>query len=118
MFKLALPIVACALISSASTSFAESPDSRGSADDYHFKATLSDGDRSLRSVQLPWMVVSNLLQEDLRDLEVFNADQHSVPYTIRSVSVDKQIQKQTRVLNFFPMGDIEKLGTILKQEAD
>ena len=118
MFKPTLTLVVGALLSMASMAFAETNNNSGSASDYHFKAILSDGSSSLRSAQLPWPVVSNLLQEDLRDLEVYNADQQSVPFTIRSMSADKRIQKQTRTLNFFPMGDIEKLGTILKQEAD
>ncbi|WP_181389840.1 DUF3999 family protein [Leucothrix pacifica] len=119
MFKSTLTLVACLWIGSASVASADSASKQtGSADDYHFKATLTDGNSSLRSVPLTWPVMSNLLQKDLQDLQVYNADQQAVPFTIRAMSANKQTQKQTRTLNFFPTGDIEKLGTILRQEAD
>lgn len=116
-FKLAIATVA--LLSVASSAMADPEGNRsGHLNDYHFQATLSDGSASLRSLQLPWPVVSNLLQEDLKDLQVYNEDHQAVPFTVRSVATDTQTQEQTRTLNFFPIGDIEKLGTILQQEAN
>jgi len=119
MFKPTLALATCALLIFAVSTFADSTGAAsGKASDYHFQASLSDGSASLRSVKLTWPVISNLLQADLQDLQVYNADQQPVPFTIRSLAASEKTQQQTRALNFFPMGDIEKLGTILKKEAD
>ena len=85
---------------------------------FHFKATLASGSESLRSVELPWSVMSNLLQHNQQDLQVFNAEQQAVPFAIRYQRLSKAEEYRTRPLNFFSMGDIEKLGTILEKEAD
>jgi len=113
MFKPVVSIVACVVMALGSSAFAET-----NAEDFHFKATLSEGSESLRSVELPWSVVSNLLQRNQRDLQVYNADQKAVPFTTRFIASSKQSEQRTKKLNFFPMGDIEKLGTILEKEAN
>ena len=119
MLKPIIISVTCALFSLIGSSFADSTDTHSDrAGSYHFQASLEDGSSSLRSVQLTWPIVSNLLQKDLRDLQVYNADKQAVPFTIRSVAADKQVHQQIRKLNFFPMEDIEKLGILLKQEAN
>lgn len=120
MFKPTITFITVMLLSVANLSVADSSANTQSdkPNGYHFKATLSKGSSSIRSVKLSWPVVSNLLQEDLKDLQVYNDAQQAVPFTIRSVASNKETQKHTRQLNFFPMGDIEKLGTILKHEAD
>ena len=119
MCKSILALATCALLGLTANIFADSTNTHSDRiDNYHFQATLTEGSASLRSLKLPWPVVSNLLQEDFKDLQVYNADQQAVPFMIRPVSVDKQVQKRTQQLNFFPMGDIEKLGTILKEEAN
>jgi len=119
MLKPLLALVACTLLSFTANTFAESKtaasdDSNG----YHFQATLSKGSGSLQSVPIPWSVMANLLQENSQDLQVFNAAAQAVPFTVRAIAADKEVQQQTRTLNFFSVGDIEKLGTILKKESD
>ncbi len=111
MFKPVISLVTCVVLACGSKAIAENEVS-----DFHFKATLTEGSESLRSVALPWTVMSNLLQSNQRDLQVYNAEQKAVPFAVRPIAANKQAEKQTRKLNFFPMGDIEKLGTILKQE--
>ena len=113
MFKPVISLVTCAVLTfSSSIVSAETK-----ATDFHFKATLTEGSESLRSVELPWSVMSNLLQKSQRDLQVYNAEQKAVPFAVRFVAGSKQSEQQTRKLNFFPMGDIEKLGTILEKEG-
>ncbi|RVU83306.1 DUF3999 family protein [Leucothrix sargassi] len=85
-------------------------------DDFHFKATLSEGTSSLRQVELPWPVVSSLMQKDFKDLRVFNGEQQAVPFEIRPIQSVRESTIQ-RTLNFFPTDEMEKLGTVLQKEA-
>lgn len=112
MFKPIISLISVALLAFSSNVYAEA-----NAEDFHFKASLTAGSESLQSVELPWSVMSNLLQKNQQDLRVYNAEQQAVPFAVRYLSVNQQAEQQTRTLNFFPMGDIEKLGTILEKEA-
>ena len=116
MLKPMLALVTCTLLSLAGSTFADSNNTNDSSS-YHFQATLSGGSSSLRRVDLPWPVVSNLLQSNLQDLQVYNGNQQAIPFTIRPVAAAEKVRQETRTLNFFSMGDIEKLATILQQEA-
>lgn len=113
MFKPLISLVSCALLTLSGVAYAEVK-----PEDFHFKATLTEGSESLQSVELPWSVMSNLLQKSQQDLRVYNADQQTVPFAVRFLPTSKQEEQKTRELSFFPMGDIEKLGTILEKEVE
>lgn len=55
------------------------------ADSFHFEASLSDGTSSLRRAELPWPVLSHLMQAGRADLQVYNADNQMVPSQVREV---------------------------------
>jgi hypothetical protein len=117
MFKSSFAITIFTLFSLTISAFATAEVTEtDKAINFHFEATLKEGSDSLRRFELPWEVVSNLLQKDLKDLQIYNADEQAIPFSIRKLGPERHEKQKTQDLSFFPMGEIEKLGTVLKQQ--
>ncbi len=85
-------------------------------DGFHYSAPLSEGSASLRRAELPWQVLSHLLQEGQADVRVYNADNQAVPASVRPVAAEP-VEAELRSLAFFSGDDPERLGTLLTLQA-
>jgi len=107
MFKTIAALTIFTFLNLTASAFANTEGNEtGHTNNYHFEATLTEGNNSIRRVELPWKVVSNLLQKDLKDLQVYNADDQAIPFSIRKLGPQKQ-DLQEKQLSFFPMGEID-----------
>ena len=104
MFNPVVSSICClAIVASCSIS------AEGQSVDYHYKATLSEGTRTLRSAELNWPVLSRLMQKNQNDLQVYNAEQKAVPFTVRYMAPEQGTERQSKQLSFFTMGEIVPL---------
>ncbi|MGB0848302.1 MAG: DUF3999 family protein [Thiolinea sp.] len=86
-------------------------------DSFQFEAELAEGETTLRRVELSWEVLTGLQQQGHTDLQVYNADNQLVPFSVRQRNAVTRAEKtMRRELNFFSGDNAQHLEQLLANQ--